>query len=193
MVGNATGNFGNQLNQGSQDVYLTKYNSAGNQQWTELLGSAGLALAYSLALNPQGGVVVAGSTTADLSTTAIADGNADSFVASYDANGNQNWTTQIQTLNQNQAAAVSVDASGNVYVGGQTTGPMGAVKTRCGSSDAYLAQLNSSGERSQLFVPVRSCCESFDALKSRCKGRSTGSRNGRSTKPNERAWSVRRL
>ncbi|MBU6298872.1 MAG: hypothetical protein KJS68_11560, partial [Alphaproteobacteria bacterium] len=34
MVGNATGNFGNQLNQGSQDVYLTKYDSAGNLQWT---------------------------------------------------------------------------------------------------------------------------------------------------------------
>ncbi len=146
MVGNATGNFGNQLNQGSQDVYLTKYDSAGNQQWTELLGSAGSASAYSLALNPQGGVVVAGSTTADLSTTAIADGNADSFVASYDANGNQNWTTQIQTLNQNQAAAVSVDASGNVYVGGQTTGPMGAGQTSSGGSDAYLAQLNSSGK-----------------------------------------------
>lgn len=146
MVGNATGNFGNQLNQGSQDVYLTKYDSAGNLQWTHLLGSSASASAYSLALNPGGGVVVAGSTTADLSTTAVANGNTDSFVASYDANGNQNWTTQIQTLNQNQAASVSVDASGNVYVGGQTTGPVGAGQTSAGGSDAYLAQLNSSGK-----------------------------------------------
>jgi hypothetical protein len=71
-IGNATGNMGSQLNQGSQDVYLTKYDSAGNLQWSELLGSAGSASGYSLALNPStGGVVVSGSTTADLSPTAV--------------------------------------------------------------------------------------------------------------------------
>ena len=66
VVGNATGNFGNQLNQGTQDVSLTKYDSAGNLLWTKLLGSAGSASGYALAINPKGGVVVAGSTTADL-------------------------------------------------------------------------------------------------------------------------------
>ena len=40
-----------------QDVYLSKYDSAGNLQWTQLLGSSGSASGYSLALNPQGGVV----------------------------------------------------------------------------------------------------------------------------------------
>jgi len=30
VIGTATGNFGNQLNQGAQDVYLTKYDSAGH-------------------------------------------------------------------------------------------------------------------------------------------------------------------
>ncbi len=146
MLGNATGNFGNQLNQGTQDVYLTKYDSAGNLQWTKLLGSAGSASGYSMALNPNGGVAVAGSTTADLSTTAIANGNTDSFVAKYDANGNQTWTTQIQTLNQNQAAAVSVDASGNVYAGGQTTGAIGAGQTSNGGNDGYLVKLNAAGK-----------------------------------------------
>jgi hypothetical protein len=145
VVGNATGNFGNQLNQGSQDVYLTKYDSAGNLQWTKLLGSAASASAYSLALNPQGGVVVAGSTTADLSPTAVADGNNDSFVSEYDTDGNQLWTTQIQTLNQNQANSVSVDASGNVYVGGQVTGPIAAGQTSNGGQDGYITKLDSNG------------------------------------------------
>ncbi|MGC9953798.1 MAG: hypothetical protein ABSD21_05940 [Rhizomicrobium sp.] len=146
MVGNATGDFGNQLNQGTQDVYLTKYDSAGNLQWTKLLGSAGSASATSLALNPSGGVVLAGSTTADLTTAAIADGNTDSFVAKYDADGNQAWTTQIQTLNQNQASAVSVDASGNVYIGGQVTGAIGAGQTNAGGNDGYIAKLDSKGK-----------------------------------------------
>src|SRR6201996_1879264 len=117
VIGNATGDFGSQLNQGTQDAYLTKYDSAGNVQWTQMLGSAGSANGYGLALDPSGGVVVTGSTTADLTDTSVADGNNDSFVARYDSSGNQTWIQQVQTLATNQANAVSVDASGNVYIG----------------------------------------------------------------------------
>ncbi len=146
-VGDATGNMGNQLNQGTQDVYLTKYDSAGNLQWSELLGSAGSASAYSLALNPStGGVVVSGSTTASLTPTAVTNGSNDSFVASYDDNGNQLWTQQIPTLSANQANAVTVDGQGNVYIGGSVTGSIGTGQTNAGKSDAYLAQLSSSGD-----------------------------------------------
>ena len=145
VLGNATGDFGNQVNQGQQDAYLTKYDSAGNVLWTRMLGSAGTANGTGLALNPAGGVVVTGSTTADLSTTAVANGNTDTFVAKYDANGNQTWVKQLQTLNQNQAAAVSVDSSGNVYIGGQVTGVIGKGQTKVGGSDAYVAKLDSKG------------------------------------------------
>lgn len=144
-LGNATGDFGNQLNQGTNDVVLTKYDSAGNLQWTRLVGSAGNANGASLALDPNGGVVIAGATDANLSTSAIADGNNDSFVAKYDANGNQTWVKQIQTLSANQAASVSVDSSGNVYVGGQVTGTIGAGQTNQGNGDAYIAKLDSKG------------------------------------------------
>ena len=160
VVGSATGNIGQQINQGTQDVYLTKYDSAGNVLWSNLVGSAGSATGYSVALNPKGGVVVAGSTTADLTTTAIADGNTDTFVASYDSSGDQNWVKQIQTLAQNQPASVSVDSNGNVYVGGSVGGfpvtidgqtqtlpggVIGSGQTAQGGTDAYLAKLNSSG------------------------------------------------
>ncbi|HEY1615353.1 MAG TPA: SBBP repeat-containing protein [Rhizomicrobium sp.] len=146
VVGNATGDFGNQINQGTQDVYLSEYDSAGNLQWSKLLGSSGSASGYSLAVDPKGGVVVAGSTTGDLNSTAIADGNTDSFVARYDTSGNQVWTTQLQTLSNNQAQAVSVDASGNVYIGGQVSGLIGAGQTNAGGSDAYVGKLDSTGK-----------------------------------------------
>lgn len=146
LVGNATGDFGNQLNQGAQDVFLSKYDSAGNLLWTKLLGSAGTANGYALAIDPKGGVVVAGSTTADLSPGAVADGNADSFIASYDGDGNQSWVKQIPTLNTNQATALSVDASGNVFIGGQVTGVIGKGQASAGKSDGYLAKLDSTGK-----------------------------------------------
>ncbi|MGD0143576.1 MAG: hypothetical protein ABSC92_10480, partial [Rhizomicrobium sp.] len=93
VLGNATGNFGNDLNQGTQGVYLSQYDSAGNLQWTQLVSGSGSASAYSMALNPTGGVVIAGSTTSNLTTTGISNGNNDSFAAAYDSSGNQSWLT----------------------------------------------------------------------------------------------------
>ncbi|HEY2032373.1 MAG TPA: SBBP repeat-containing protein [Rhizomicrobium sp.] len=146
VLGNATGDFGSQINQGTQDVYLTKYDSAGNVQWTQMVGSAGSASGYGLALDQNGNAYVTGSSTADLTTTAIADGNSDSFVAKYDTNGTPIWTQQLQTLNANQANAISVDSSGNVYIGGQVTGVVGAGQTSAGKQDAYVAKLDSKGK-----------------------------------------------
>jgi hypothetical protein len=145
VLGNATGNFGSDLNQGTQGVYLSQIRFAGNLQWTQLVSGTGSASAYSLALDPTGGVVVAGSTTSNLTTTGISNGNTDSFVASYDSSGDQNWLTQIPTLNTNQANAVTVDAQGNVTIGGSVTGTIGAGQTSSGGSDAYVATFNSRG------------------------------------------------
>ena len=147
VVGTATGNFNNQINQGTQDVYLTKYDSAGNVVFQNLLGSGGSANGYGLALDPSGGVVVTGASTADLTTSSIANGNNDSFVARYDASGNQTWIKQIQTLATNQSNTVSVDASGNVYIGGSVSGGViGAGQTAQGKADAYLAKFDSKGK-----------------------------------------------
>jgi len=147
IIGTATGDFGSQLNQASQDVYLTKYDSAGNVVFQNLLGSSGSANGYGLALDPSGGVVVAGASTAALTTTSITNGNNDSFVARYDASGNQTWIKQIQTLATNQSNTVSVDASGNIYIGGSVSGGViGAGQVGQGKADAYLAKFDSKGK-----------------------------------------------
>jgi len=147
VIGTATGNFGSQLNQGTQDVYLTKYDSAGNVVWQNLLGSGGTANGYGLALDPSGGVVVTGASTADLMPTSVADGNNDSFVARYDSSGSQTWIKQIQTLATNQSNTVSVDASGNIYIGGSVSGGViGAGQVAQGKADAFLAKFDSKGK-----------------------------------------------
>ena len=144
-IGTATGSFGSELIQGSQDVVLSKYDSAGNLQWTKLLGSAGNANAYSLAIDANNNVIIAGSSTANLTPTGIANGSADTFVAKYDTNGNQQWVQQIPTLAANGANSVSVDASGNIYIGGQVNGTIGSGQTSAGGQDAYVAKLDTNG------------------------------------------------
>ena len=147
VIGTASGDFGSQLNQGTQDVYLTKYDSAGRQTWTKLLGSAGTASGFGLALDPSGGVVVTGASTADLTPTSVADGNNDSFVARYTANGDQSWIKQIPTLANNQANAISIDAAGSITIGGSVSGGViGAGMTASGKADAFLAKFDSTGK-----------------------------------------------
>lgn len=146
VLGNATGDFGSQLNQGSQDVYLTKYDSAGNVQWTQMVGATDSASGYALTLDQNGNAYVAGSTTSALTTTALDGDKDDSFVAKYDKNGTPVWTQQIKTLNANQANAISVDSSGNVFIGGQVTGVIGVGQSNAGKQDAYVAQLDSKGK-----------------------------------------------
>ena len=145
-LGSTNGSFGNQLNQATQDAVLTKYDSAGNVLWTRMLGATGTATGSTLALDPTGGVVIAGSDNAPLTTTSVNNGNVDTFVAKYDANGNQTWIKQIQTLAQNQAASVSVESNGNVFIGGQVSGGViGAGQTKVGGQDAYVAKLDKKG------------------------------------------------
>jgi len=145
VVGNSTGSFGSALNQASEDVFLTKYDSTGAVQWTKLLGSAGSAGAYSLAVDPSSGsVVVAGSVTGDLTPTAVG-GNTDSFVAKYDSDGKQTWVRQIAPVSNDRANGVSIDSSGNIYVGAQVGGALASGQTSAGGTDAYLTKLTSQG------------------------------------------------
>jgi hypothetical protein len=146
VVGNTTGKFGSEVNQADQDVFLTKYDSAGNVQWTKLLGSAGTANGYGLAVDPKsGGVVVAGSVTGNLTPTAIG-GGTDSFVAKYDSSGNQTWVRQVAPGSPDQANAVSVDQAGNIYLGGQVKGPIASGQTSAGGVDAYVTKLDGTGK-----------------------------------------------
>lgn len=146
MLGTATGDLGSKLNQGDQDVYLTKYDSAGNVLWQRMLGSSGTATGTAMALNPNGGVTIVGSSTAPVTSTQLPNTKADSYAAQYDQYGNQVWSTQIPTLNENSATSVSVGSDGTVYIGGTTANVIGSGQVNQGGSDAYLATLSNKGK-----------------------------------------------
>ncbi|HEY1707381.1 MAG TPA: hypothetical protein VGG10_03890 [Rhizomicrobium sp.] len=145
VLGNTTGSMGGQIEKGSSDTYLTKYDSDGNILWQRLVGASDTAQGYSLALDPTGGVVIAGSTTSDLTQGAIG-GGTDAFVAKYTADGSQTWLHQLSPLSNDAALAVSVDSSGNVYVGGDVSGTLAKGQTNNGgATDATVTELDKKG------------------------------------------------
>lgn len=152
MLANINGTTGGQAIQGTQDVALIRYDSAGNVVYTRTLGAANSASGLSLALSPDGTqIAIAGtvtgalnpSTTTGASTSATSAANTvpQGFVTVFDSEGNEQWTQQIAATGGTgtgvQANAVAFGSGGMVYVAGQTDGKL-AGGTSSGSMDAFV-------------------------------------------------------
>jgi hypothetical protein len=121
VLANITGTTDNQTIQGTQDVALQKYDSAGNLVFTQTLGAASSASGLSLAVSADGKVAVGGSFTGSLDPNNPGNGSAtsDSFVTLYDSQGNEVWTQSGTAINNNQVNSVAFGANDAVYVAGQ--------------------------------------------------------------------------
>lgn len=86
-------------NNGAYDCFLTKFDSAGVQQWGTYYGGSGYEWGGALAWNPTGKLYMSGTT---YSTTGMATagayqttpgGSYDEFISEWTPNGNRTWAT----------------------------------------------------------------------------------------------------
>ena len=142
------------------EAFVARLDAAGNLAWArDAVGSStgDDDPANALALDGQGGVVVAGTFGNALTigaTRLAAVGASEAFVARFDGVGNVTWAVaSAGTAGSNaQALGVAVDSGGNVAVAGfysgtvsLGSGPDSAKFTAQGSVDALAWKLNSSG------------------------------------------------
>ncbi|MEB3826582.1 SBBP repeat-containing protein [Phormidium sp. CCY1219] len=122
--------------------WIAKYDSNGTQLWQNPLGSAGYDITNgALTLGNDGSLYVTGRTTGDIDGTN--QGATDTWVAKYDSDGIQTWVKQLGTTDEDEALGITVDNNDNVYITGETKGSLAG--TREGDGDAWVAQLDSSG------------------------------------------------
>ncbi|EMS86544.1 SBBP repeat-containing protein [Leptospira noguchii] len=83
LTGRASGNLDGQVLTGTQDLFVTKYDSGGNKQWTRLLGAAGISTtAYGVTSDGSGNVYTVGTTAGSLDGQTLT-GTQDLFVVKY--------------------------------------------------------------------------------------------------------------
>jgi hypothetical protein len=137
VAGSTDGTLSGQTSAGGADAFVRNYDAAGNELWTRQFGTSGFDEARAISVDASG-AYVAGITDGTLPGQTSA-GSSDAFVHKYDAAGNELWTRQFGTSDDDLATAVAVDASG-VYVAGFTSGTL-PEQTSAGGADAFVTKL----------------------------------------------------
>ena len=160
-AGSTTGAIG-EANGGNYDAFVMKLNSSGDLQWVTQLGGTTLGFAggdnsgndscNSVKLDASGNVYCAGSTGGALGEAS--GGDNDAFVMKLNSSGVLQWVTQLgdttlgftggDNSGNDSCNSVELDASGNVYCAGYTSGALGEASG--GDNDAFVMKLNSSGD-----------------------------------------------
>jgi hypothetical protein len=136
VVGSANGALPGQAGAGGRDAVLRKYGQAGEELWTRQFGTDGLDSAAGVAVDSLDNVYVGGFTDGALQGQAIAS-EGDSYLRKYNSTGEELWTRQFGSQDDDRAMDMAVDSKGNIYLAGDTDGILPS-QTSAGRSDAFI-------------------------------------------------------
>jgi hypothetical protein len=130
------------------DYATIKYSSSGQGMWVARysgLGNTGTDEAFALAVDSSGNVYVTGSSTA-------ANGLSDYATIKYTSSGSQAWVARYNGPGNatDDARAIKLDSTGNVYVTGGSTGASGfldyaTIKYSASGSQLWVARYDGPG------------------------------------------------
>jgi hypothetical protein len=151
---------------GSEDAWVSRYNSSGQVQWARQAGGAGQDGAAAAVVDSLANTYVAGyfqGTFTFGAYSAVSRGGRDVFVAKLDASGTVQWLRSGGGPGEDYGAALALDRQGRVYLAGQfqremSLGP--ATVSTPGAGAAFLARLDAQGN--------------VDGIRSLGAGRATG-------------------
>lgn len=141
VAGTTYGDIGDQTNSGVCDAFLTKFDYQGIYVWTCEFGSNDSDSGRALAVDGSGNVYVAGDTWGALPLKTNL-GERDAFLRKYTGAGVALWTSQFGTAGWEEVSGIALDASGNVYVLGNTDRAMGPGPSS-GGTDVFIRKYDS--------------------------------------------------
>jgi len=140
-------------NNGSYDLFLTKYDPNGNVLWARSAGGSGNDYGYSAKTDQSGNVFVTGSHSSPAivfgSYTLTNSGASDGYLAKYNSAGNVLWVKDQAGSSGDENWSVCTDAGGNAYITGDYVSPsvvFGAYTIiNTGICPVYIAKYDSNG------------------------------------------------
>ena len=129
VVGDTSGALPGQTAEGFTDAFIRKYNSDGDEIWTRQFGTSNPEVANGVSGDSSGVYVVGLQHDNDV-------GFGDAFIRKYNSDGDEIWTRQFGTSDNDEACGVSADSSG-VYVAGVTSGTFPG-ESSAGDADIFV-------------------------------------------------------
>jgi hypothetical protein len=123
--------------------------------WAAAFGGSGDQIAWGVAANPAGNIVLAGELKGSASVGGqdlVSAGGSDILVIKLDSGGNVLWSRRFGDSQDQSARAVAVDSAGNVLITGVFQGTLNLGETwdakhlSIGGDDVFVAKLSPSGE-----------------------------------------------
>ncbi len=141
------------INNGSDDLFLVKYDTAGNVVWAKSAGGTGTDRAASLATGANGDIYITGyfdspGITFGPTTLNNTNGGFDLFIAKYDTSGAAAWATGASAgqASETQGTGITVNSNGKIYVTGFYFGTAiifgPATLTNNGLDDVFVVELS---------------------------------------------------
>lgn len=136
---------------GTKDIFIAKYNTAGNVLWAKTIGHSEDDYATSITTDNFGNVYVTGNFSSSMlsfgGTTVFNSsvGSNDVFVVKYDSMGNLLWATEFGNSNWEFSNSITCDNSGNVYITGSYKGNLFSGMTNLGLDDVFIIKYNTAG------------------------------------------------
>ena len=137
---------------GLQDVFIAKYDNAGNCAWAKRAGGSLGDIGNGITVDNSGNVIVtgefAGTATFGSTTLVSMNNSVDVFNNQLDGNGNFLWAKKGSAPQVDRGLDVAADGSGNIYVTGQFTDTITFDQIHYNNTyDAiFLIKYNSSGQ-----------------------------------------------
>lgn len=136
-------------NSGTDDIFIAKYDSTGNEQWAKSVGGSGYDWPEEIKADLYGNLLIAGeftSPTLGFGGTILNNlGNNDAFLANYDLNGNVNWAKSFGGTGADVCWGVGFSNS-DIYLTGYfstAAATFGSLTLSSnGGADMYLAKLS---------------------------------------------------
>ncbi len=135
---------------GSYDIFVAKYSANGTHLWSKRFGSANEDVAYGVAVDAAGNVLLTGffSASADFGGGTLSSQyfDRDVFVVKLSPTGAHVWSENFSSTSSDIGQAIAVDAAGNVAVTGFFTGSIdfGTGRLTARKEDIFVAKFAGS-------------------------------------------------
>lgn len=127
---------------GNFALFLVKYNSSGNKEWTKLLGNSAAEYGAGLTVDSADNIYVTGFSSQIKADSGF--GGQDILLAKYDSSGTRQWTKQLVSSSTDFAWDVTVDSADKIYVTGFSEASLSGNLNRY-NDDVLLLKFNSDG------------------------------------------------